>query len=387
MTMAKTNRPLDMSVISLCCWSNMAYYINKLQTVYSQIRIKGLKYFIYSHMFRSLMRFISRGYLYLPLRTFELCLSGSTSRKFTLPGYIQLEPTSRCNLRCRNCTRDNLTSVGNLSLSNFSTIMNQFPFVKMVKLQGLGEPLLNDSLFDMAKMIRKKQAVTYIATNGTLIDKKNVKKLSIYFDKIEISIDSPRQSTFINIRGADSLNNIIEGSRSLAQLAKNKDIAINFVIEKGNVRELPEMIPLLRYLGIKHLNVVGIQNWVKPDSKHIQKRNEIADRGIIGEDILSSYVRKASELAKKNNMFISLSVSGSYRGRCSWYKNGLYISWNGYVTPCCMRPNYEEFNFGNALEKSVKEIWNSADYVEFRKTLASGEFPGLCAGCLFARQN
>lgn len=357
--------------------------VNKLSVFVPLVRIKGFRYFLKNYIFRRILRVVSFGPSYIPLRSFEVCLSPAHNRRYSLPNYLQLEPTSKCNMKCRNCTRDNLLYVGDLKLKDFFYLIKQFPFLKEAKLQGLGEPLLNDSIFEMAGFLKRKNIETYIATNGTLITKDTASKLIKYFDKIEISIDSPNRSTFKNIRGKDCLDQVLEGAGLINRLNNGSDIAVNFVLERENVTELPEMIMLLHDLKINHINIVGLQNWIAIDSRHLNKRKELLEREPKDTKVIADYFRKAVNLAKSFNIYVSSSVSDGYKHKCFWYKRGVYISWNGYVMPCCIRPDYQDFNFGNVFEKNIRDIWNSYGYINFRKELASGKVPLLCKGCSY----
>lgn len=367
-----------MSLILPMIFNSYKSFVKKLNII---LKTKGFTYFFKKYLLEKLLRILCFGPHYITMRSVEFYLPASHKRKYTLPNYLQLEPTSRCNMQCRNCTRDTLSRFGDLDLDSFFYIVKQFPFLKEVKLQGLGEPLLNDSLFDMASFLKKKRTTTYIATNGTLMTKQIALNMIKYFDKIEISIDSSDRYLFRDIRGRDCFDEVLRSTRLLRSVNKNSDIAINFVMEKANMSELPAMIKLAHDLKLDHINVVSLQNWVNPGSKHKDKRREILERRIEDDRRINHELKEAMMLAKSFNMYLDFSDSSNQKGRCFWYKRGVYISWNGYVTPCCMRPNYEEFNFGNIFEKDMRNIWNSLDYIKFRHEINDGKIPLICKGC------
>lgn len=355
--------------------------LNRLNIVGFIIKTKGITYFFKKYILQKFFRILSFGPNYVALRGVEFLLPAIHKHKYTLPNYLQLEPTSRCNMKCRNCTRDMLSHFGDLSLDNFFYIVKQFPFLKTVKLQGLGEPLLNDSLFKMASFLKNKRIVTYTATNGTLINKQIASDMTRYFDKIEVSIDSSDRYLLREIRGNDCLDNVLRGARLLCSVSNDSDIAINFVMEKANFSELTTMIKLAHDLNIDHINMVNLQNWVNIESKHKERRKEILERRVKVDRSINNYLREATMLAKASNIYLDFSVPSNQKGSCFWHKRGSYISWNGYVTPCCMRPNYEEFNFGNIFEKDMRNIWNSLDYIKFRHEINDGKIPLICKGC------
>src|SRR6185295_19669620 len=83
-------------------------------------------------------------------------LSGRTSLK-SRPMHLTLESTNKCNLACPMCNRElDPLPRGNMPLGLFKRIIDQsrntlefiWPF-------GEGEPLLNESIFDMIRYARR----------------------------------------------------------------------------------------------------------------------------------------------------------------------------------------------------------------------------------------
>ena len=59
----------------------------------------------------------------------------------------------------------------------------------------------------------------------------------------------------------------------------------------------------------------------------------------------------------------------------------MVLNWDGDVVPCCFDMN-NLFVFGNALENSIKGIWNSENYVNFRKMILKNKSASpLCKNC------
>jgi len=358
--------------------------LSKLNFIRHVIKNKGILHFFKRYILQGLFKQLKFGPYHAVLRTIEICLPAEQKRRYTLPDYLQLEPTSRCNMNCRNCTRDTLSKFGDLRLDSFLYIARQFPFLREVKLQGLGEPLLNNSLFDMASFLKDKKVTTYIATNATLVTKETASDMVKYFDKIEISIDSSDRQLLKDIRGKDCMDDTLRGARLLRSSNGNSDMAINFVMERSNAGNLVAMIGLAKDLDINHINVVGLQNWVNTGSAYTKKRREIFQRSPETAANSGSNMKEIMRLAKSSNIYVDLSISDNQKKGCFWHKRGVYISWNGYVAPCCIRPNYEEFNFGNILETDIRNIWNSPKYINFRSALNAGKIPSLCKGCNYA---
>jgi MoaA/NifB/PqqE/SkfB family radical SAM enzyme len=63
----------------------------------------------------------------------------------------------------------------------------------------------------------------------------------------------------------------------------------------------------------------------------------------------------------------------------------MYFTAHGRALPCCIAPfsarGYENYTLGDATQQSLREIWNSPAYREFRTALLSDAPPKPCQGC------
>jgi radical SAM protein with 4Fe4S-binding SPASM domain len=63
----------------------------------------------------------------------------------------------------------------------------------------------------------------------------------------------------------------------------------------------------------------------------------------------------------------------------------MYFTAHGRALPCCIAPfsarGYENYTLGDATQQSLREIWNSPAYRDFRTTLLSDDPPKPCQNC------
>ncbi len=102
------------------------------------------------------------------------------------PTSLQLECTTKCNLRCMMCDSPIWDRRGmDMKFSDFKKIIDQFPFLVSVNLQGMGEPLLNKDLFKMITYCKSKKIMVLFTTNATLLDETMAKKIEVDLKQIE----------------------------------------------------------------------------------------------------------------------------------------------------------------------------------------------------------
>jgi len=161
--------------------------------------------------------------------------------------------TNKCNENCKFCFRklcnDNSLEQNKKIADNILQIG-----IDKITFSG-GEPLLYESLFELAKYIKEKSPNTKlsITTNGILLNDENLKLIYDMFDNISLSIDSADRDKLENIgRGYNHLDNCI---KVLNKINGKIDIKINTVANKTNIDELDKIFDLIKYYNISRWKI------------------------------------------------------------------------------------------------------------------------------------
>jgi len=161
--------------------------------------------------------------------------------------------TNKCNENCKFCFRklcnDNSLEQNKKIADNILQIG-----IDKITFSG-GEPLLYESLFELAKYIKEKSPNTKlsITTNGILLNDDNLKLIYEMFDNISLSIDSADRDKLENIgRGYNHLDNCI---KVLNKINGKIDIKINTVANKTNIDELDKIFDLIKYYNISRWKI------------------------------------------------------------------------------------------------------------------------------------
>ncbi|MDA8233932.1 MAG: radical SAM protein [Clostridia bacterium] len=119
------------------------------------------------------------------------------TQEFNFPVHAHIEPSTLCNLRCVSCPNIFLPPErkGVMSLDRFREILDKMLFLKDISLLGLGEPLINPDLLNMAREARMRGITARTVTNGMLLNKIDLESLVGYFDEFVISFVQTNEQT------------------------------------------------------------------------------------------------------------------------------------------------------------------------------------------------
>src|SRR5262245_23353808 len=111
-------------------------------------------------------------------------------------GFVQIEPTTRCNFTCGFCSGRHMPQT-DLDYDLFEETLERLPGLKHLELQGEGEPLMHPRFFDMLEAAQRRDVSTYFITNGSFLDRTTVERILLAGVKhIAVSIESPDADTF-----------------------------------------------------------------------------------------------------------------------------------------------------------------------------------------------
>jgi radical SAM protein with 4Fe4S-binding SPASM domain len=315
-------------------------------------------------------------------------LAARNSRMLSSPNSIQIEPTTRCNLRCRYCISPVWDRRGmDMSFESFKKMVDRFPCLTRILMQGIGEPLLCKDLFRMIDYCRKKGIRASTITNATLIDDKAAQRLAgSSLEFILVSVDGASKETFESIRTGASFERVVENMKRLVAAKKGRKypkIIINYTCNKHNIGELPDAVRLAREINADGIDAWGLHYWVDEGFK-TRFRDESAAAG--PQDpagIIREAVRVAEDLGVRLRVH-GLGSSGKLienTGSCTRLFGSFFVTVDGYVTTCPDKPDPRKTNYGNIFNERLEDIWNGRQLASVRKARMEGIVPEQCRGC------
>ena len=303
------------------------------------------------------------------------------------PQTIQIEATSRCNLRCPSCSHSREAGNGqHLGADELRELLRRLPRLpaRMV-LSGIGEPLVNPRFFDLVDILAERRIQCHFYTNGTLLTTRKGEEIiarpNIF--KVEISCDGACKETFEELRpGADfdrwtrAVREFAAKAREAGRQRRRLRVGALTVLTKRTLGEIEGIIRLAADLGFEHITILDA---IPVDDVAASLCASQAEYSTVCPEDLSALGRTVGievffELRREQT-----PPKASVRCLQPW--EYVFIRAGGDVAPCCALFGSDKAAvMGNLFQDSFADVWHGARFREFRRTSSLGTNP-LCQTC------
>ena len=274
------------------------------------------------------------------------------------PIHIDIETTTRCNLKCPMCPRTVqmnegvFDDFGFISKEDYKNIIDQAVAggAKSIKLNYLGEPLLHkDVVWQVAYAKEKGIIDVMMNSNASALTEKNSRALlEAGLDNMFISMDSVNPRDFETQRVGTTLGHVIDNT-------------YNFIKLKESIRpDCQIRLSMILYEDPK---------WA---AQH--EAMKIMWEGLVDAVNINHFVDRSNTI---NDEFPE--TEGFH---CAQPFHRMFLKYNGNVTICCF-DDRDEMPMGNWREQALHEVWNSSKYNDFRKIQADNNYykVKMCRKC------
>jgi|GEM_PF-6791736 len=284
--------------------------------------------------------------------------------------FVYLELTVRCNLSCEFCDKDMKNSYKDIATLQFEEIVDQLLSETKLCLHGIGEPTMHKDLSRFIHYAKSKNLYVYFNTNFTLVSELQMQEfVSSKLDELRISLSAGERGSYKNYSGRDLFDNLLVNIQQMIKIrgtSKFPLVRVVFVLTSENIFELEKVAKICDELGVDELMIQNMQNWGNTTNTHKIKN------GVFISNIDNKERKKIFQSLKqivKHTKIITpdiISDEEIKKGQCQWPFNAIWITANGYITPCCNMHNYNEINFGTAFSNDIYSLWLSESYKNFR---------------------
>lgn len=282
----------------------------------------------------------------------------------SFPKIIQVQTQYGCNARCVFCPmgREQGPIKGRMSDDTFARIVEEAvkndcrvfsPYLQ-------NDPLVDKKLHEKIKIIRevrgkRKYPQTKIITNGGLLNEvKAYQLIESGLEKIVFSVHGVDADIYNGIMQGPKFDTVVENIERFVKVkkelgAKNPDIEIWAVLTKDVQDQLEETKAFWRKRGI-YFKARQLDNRANPD-------------------IIDNVDLAVEDLEWKYAFYCTIPF---------WRA---WILQNGDMVLCCVDWERSQV-FGNVNDHSIKEIWNSPGYRNYRQRMKDRDLVGtLCENC------
>ncbi len=255
-----------------------------------------------------------------------------------LPVEFIIETTAKCNLYCPMCPREtHKQPKEDMTDAIFQRLVQDAGHsAEHVMLIGLGEPFLDNKIFERIEYCDRHKISTLLSTNGTLLDEATCDKiLRTPLEHITLSFDGSTKESFEYYRKGARFEKVRDNFVRFARMKKERGAKVQVVAQMVRMeRNWNEVDDFVRFWS----NVPGVdQVRVKADETNLMR----PDSGHAASD---------------------------WKHPCHYLWRGpMYVKHNGDVYPCCQSYMLDGAPVGRIGDAPLSDIWNSEAMQRMRR--------------------
>jgi radical SAM protein with 4Fe4S-binding SPASM domain len=296
------------------------------------------------------------------------------SRVTGMPVSYFIDPINVCNLHCPLCPTGRgilARPRGRMGLVELTQIVGQIaPYAYRVELYNWGEPLLHPDIFQMIAYVRERRISTGLSSNLNHLDPAMARQLvESGLSQLVVSIDGATQDSYAVYRRGGKLEKVLENLQLLVDTRRSLKRSTPFIIArmlvgKHNEHEVEAVRTMVYGTGVDGFTTGRLF----VDTQDLEQ----IEQWIPDDPAYSAYGSQGSNL------------SNTWDCHDLW--ESMVINWDGGVAPCCWLHD-PQYDFGNASDQALRDIWNSPAYVSARRVMGkrerdqAGDVPTICHRC------
>ncbi|KMQ90778.1 pyrroloquinoline quinone biosynthesis protein [Lasius niger] len=297
------------------------------------------------------------------------------------PLSLLAEITHRCPLACAYCANPIALNKQKEEkpTSFWKKIIDQASALDMLHIHfSGGEPLLRPDLEELIQYAHERDLYTNLITSGLPCTRERLEGLyDAGLDHIQLSFQDIEEA------GADMLSGV---SRTLERKLKTArwikelgfPLTLNFVLHKGNLSRIPQMLKLSRELEAGRVELANVQyhGWATLNRKHLlpsRQQIEKASKIVLAE-------REKSPAMVID--WVTPDFYSAYPKPCmgGWARKFLNVTPAGKVLPCHGAEAFKEkVPLPDAEDASLKDIWEDSEL--FNLYRGTGWMKKPCTDC------
>ncbi len=297
-----------------------------------------------------------------------------------LPLALIAELTHRCPRHCVYCSNpmDLNRRAGELSPEVWSRIFLEAAEAGVLQIDFTGgEPLARPDIVELVRAARDTGLYVSLITSGIPLDETRLDKLmQAGLDHIQLSFQGATEESSNEISGTKAHAHKL---RVLDWLQRRRmAVTLNFVIHRGNIDRLAEMLALGESSSAGRIEFANVQyyGWALANRGDLLPTRAQLDRSI-------ELLKRAEERlrGKIHVEYVVPDYYAMYPKACmgGWGQKLMLVTPNGDALPCHAAQVIPGLHFDNLKDHSLREIWEKSE--AFRKFRGEEWMPEPCKSC------
>jgi pyrroloquinoline quinone biosynthesis protein E len=302
------------------------------------------------------------------------------SARFPIPLALVAEITHRCPLHCVYCSNpmELASRARELPTAEWARVLREAAEMGVLQVDFTGgEPLARPDLEELIRAARSAGLYASLITSGLPLDEKRIEELvRAGLDHLQLSFQGARTENADEFAGTRAH----EQKLRVAKLVRLHPIALtlNFVIHRGNLDQLEEMLALTEQINPGRVEFAHAQyyGWAFANRERLLPTREQLDHSL---DVL----KKAEERLRGRIRveYVVPDYYAKYPKACmgGWGRKVLLVTPTGNVFPCHAAQIIPGLTFENVEARSLRQIWEGSDL--FQRFRGEGWMPEPCKSC------
>lgn len=278
------------------------------------------------------------------------------------PSEIALIITRNCGLKCRYCFMgESIKAESYLDLDIWQKVVSEAvdKGCHEVFISG-GEPFLVPNLCKYILVAAQNGCNVGVSTKCRVSKDIMDQLKNSGLKKLQVSLDSPNKVTNDFLAGKEGTYNNILTTVHNAVLS-NIPVECRTVITKYNIREIPDILPLMDQFGVSQItfnhyaaSCGRYDSSLVPELENIEKLDAWMLHNSNKYHVKVRYTYGRTRWVKQSAYYLALA-----RPYCGAMRNAIVLREDGSVMFCNMLVNDNRFIVGNVYQNGISEIWNS----------------------------
>jgi MoaA/NifB/PqqE/SkfB family radical SAM enzyme len=236
-------------------------------------------------------------------------------------------------------------------------------------------------------------------TNGTLLQPKKFQALiDTGLDELRVSLDAADRASYLRVRGKDFFNRIVRDVGKFVAFqretgAASPRVSLWLTGLRETVEQLPAFVRLAASMGVREVHLQRLvfdeagYGLARPEFSLFEQTRDDETAAIEAARVLGLELGVTLDASGATEPGLSLQRQAGERpwSTCRRPWSLMYFTAHGRALPCCIAPfsarGYETYTLGDASQQTLREIWNSPQYKDFRTRLLGDAPPAPCRNC------